>query len=413
MLPILACLLTATAPAPRMVFAHYMIAIPTYGGSSKVEDYMREIQAAQSRGIDGFALNCGGWTAREPHYKARTLLMYEAAKRLDSGFKLFISADYCCGLTFDETKDMLTSFADHPNQFRHDGKPVLSTFTGEGGDKGRSCVFVPYFYPRPNVTEHPSPEVAAQVLRDHPSLDGFFYFGAAGTDQQLVTSNRNCAKVWLGAGKLFMACATPYYRGLGGNYRCFETNGFEGFARQFEGAIADGATWIEIVTWNDWGEASYVAPFGEPGATELWNGHWGMMLSHVAYLDAMRYYIDWYKQGTPPPITGDKLFYAYRPHPKALLGPTKARPGGADALLDKVFVTVYLKAPARLVVNSGDAEQAFDLAAGVRHVSVDAKPGAQSFRLERDGKLLGEKTGEHAISATEALGNFNMFAGQM
>ncbi|MBI5834199.1 MAG: glycoside hydrolase family 71 [Armatimonadetes bacterium] len=430
MLPMLTCLLIAAAPtSPRYVFAHYMVAIPTYGGDSKVEDYMREIQAAQSRGIDGFALNCGGWTAREPHYKARTLLIYEAAKRLNSGFKLFVSADYCCGLTLDETKDILTSLADHPNQFQVGGKPLLSTFTGEGadnqqgrdlcafldrlgGDKGRACVFVPYFYPRPNVTEHPSPEVAAQVLRDHPTLDGFFYFGAAGTDTQLASSNRNCAKAWLGAGKLFMACATPYYRGLGGNYRCFETNGFEGFAKQFVGAIEDQATWIEIVTWNDWGEASYVAPFGEPSATELWGGHWGKILSHVAYLDAMRYYIDWYKTGQAPKITADKLFYAYRPHPKALLGPTKARPGGADALLDKVFVTVYLTAPATLTVTSGDAEQRFDLTAGVKHVALDAKPGAQRFRLMRGGATLVDKTGELPISADEAFGNFNMFAGQ-
>ncbi len=310
MLSLLACLLVAPAPADtHLVFAHYMVAIPTYGGDSKVEDYMREIQAAQSRGIDGFALNCGGWTANEPHYKRRTQLIYEAAKRLNSGFKLFISADYCCGLSLAETQDMLTSFADHPNQFRYRGKPLLSTFAGEGadnqhgrevcefldklgGDKGRPCVYVPYYYPRPNITEHPGPEHVKQVMRDFPGLDGFFYFGAAGTSEQLAAANRACAQGWLGAGKLFMACATPYYRGLGGNYRCYETGGFEGFAKQFVGAIEDNATWIEIVTWNDWGEASYVAPYGDPADTKLWDGHWGTMLSHVAYLDAMRYYID-------------------------------------------------------------------------------------------------------------------------
>jgi hypothetical protein len=42
----------------RKVFAHYMVCIPTYGGSSTVADYQREIRAAQEAGIDGFALNC-------------------------------------------------------------------------------------------------------------------------------------------------------------------------------------------------------------------------------------------------------------------------------------------------------------------------------------------------------------------
>jgi hypothetical protein len=61
----------------RKVFAHFMVCIPTYGGASKVEDYQREIRAAQAAGIDGFALNCGGWTVRELHYKKRTRLIYQ------------------------------------------------------------------------------------------------------------------------------------------------------------------------------------------------------------------------------------------------------------------------------------------------------------------------------------------------
>src|SRR5579872_2193765 len=88
------------APAPprrplpvKMVFAHYMVCCPTAGGGATVEDFKHEIQEAQSRGIDGFALNCGGWNKSEPHYKVRTLEIYEAARRLGTGFQLFISAD--------------------------------------------------------------------------------------------------------------------------------------------------------------------------------------------------------------------------------------------------------------------------------------------------------------------------------
>ncbi len=412
----------------KKVFAHYMVCIPTYGGDSKIADYQREIRAAQAAGIDGFALNCGGWTLREPHYKQRSLLIYQAAKELGTDFKLFFSADYATGLTSDETRDMVETFRSHPNQFRYDNKPVLSTFAGGReqtdfirkeftGD--RAIVYVPFYYPNP-AAEMPNQAQVDQVFSDHQPLDGFFNFGAAGTSAQITESNRLLAQKWLGAGKLFMASVTPYYRGLGGNYRIYDSRGFEGFAQQWEGAIRDKATWVEIVTWNDWGEASYVAPFGAPFQTRHWNNNWGPMLSHAAFLDASRYFIEWFKRGTPPKIVEDAVYYFYRTHPKAVAGLVKpgdpekktALPGGSDKLTDEVFATLFLTAPARLTIHSGDTQKSFDRAAGVCHVSMPFAPGQQRFVLTRSNETVIDKTGEQEISAADAWGNFNVFAGE-
>lgn len=406
--------------AAKKVFAHYMVCIPTYGGASKVEDYQREIRAAQSAGIDGFALNCGGWTLREPHYKQRSLLIYQAAKELGTDFKLFISADYAGALSSEETRDMVETFRTHPNQFRYQGKPVLSTFgggrtqtefvrkefTGE-----RAICYVPFYYPTP-AAEMPKQAQVDQVFSDHGAdLDGFFHFGAAGTPAQITESNHRLAQKWLGAGKLFMASITPYYRGLGGNYRVCDSRGVEGLARQWEGAIQDKATWVEMVTWNDWGEASYLAPFGSAYETHFWNGHWGPMLSHGAFLDASRYYIEWYKSGKQPKIAEDALYYAYRLHPKGASVEGK-RPGGADKLADEVFVSLFLTAPARLTIHSGATEKHFDVLSGVNHLSMPFAPGAQRFVLTRGSETVIDKTGEQDVSATDAWGNFNLFAGE-
>ena len=57
--------------------------------------------------------------------------------------------------------------------------------------------------------------------------------------EQIAESNRLLARTWLGSGKLFMAGITPYYRGLGGNYRVYDSNGFEGMALQWEGDPAE------------------------------------------------------------------------------------------------------------------------------------------------------------------------------
>ena len=419
---------TAAAARPRKVFAHYMVCIPTFGGASTVEDYKREICAAQAGGIDGFALNCGAWTMVEPMYKQRTTLIYQAAKELGTDFKLFISADYATGLTLEETRDMIESFRDHPNQFRYDGKPVLSTFGGgrsqtefvqKAFQGDRAIVYTPFYYPTP-AAEMPNRAQVQQVFDNEQDLDGFFHFGAAGTPAQITESNHLLAATWLGAGKLFMASVTPYYRGLGGNYRVFESNGFEGLAQQWEGAIRDKATWIEISTWNDWGEASYLSSFAAPVETKFWDGNWGPMLSHAGFLGASRYYIDWYKSGKRPTISEDAVYYSYRLHPKNLpgikkpgdLGRETGLPSGADQLLDDVFATLFLAAPAQLTIHSGTTEKTFAVPAGVHHVAMPFAPGPQRFVLKRGGKTIIDKTGEHEISATDAWSNFNIFTGE-
>ncbi len=419
----------------RKVFAHYMVCIPRAGGGATVSDYMAEMRAAQARGIDGFVLNCGGWSVREPHYKARTTLLYEAARQLGTGFSLMISADYSTGLTLAETKDMIVSFRDHPNQFRWEGKPVLSTFCGEGADNkhgqevidfldrefpdgrgGRTVLYVPYYYPRPNITEIPTQAHVDQVFSTFPGLDGFFYFGAAGYGPELAQANALLADKWVGAGKIYMASVTPFYRGFGGNYRVYETRGFEAMVAEWEAAIAHRATSLQIETRKDCGDARYICPFGAPQQTELWNGHWGSVLSHTGFLDAMRYYIDWYHRAAPPTIERDELFYAYRLHPKSVPGRVKpaeetvGRPSRADALVDSVFVMCLLKAPAQLTVHSGETSQTFDVAAGVHHLAMPFALGKQRFVVTRDGTTVLDRTGEHEVT-NDNWSNFHVFAG--
>src|ERR1700744_5022091 len=137
LMPGFACTL---ASAQRMVFAHYMLTNQDYHGDTdpaqelKIAAYQREIREAQSMGIDGFAVNAGGWF-REPYYIRYAAQMFEAARRLHSGFKLFFSVDFCCGNTIDEAEDMVRRFAGNPRYadvyFRYKGGAVLSTFAGD------------------------------------------------------------------------------------------------------------------------------------------------------------------------------------------------------------------------------------------------------------------------------------------
>src|ERR1700761_4275925 len=107
-----ACILSVTsAGAQRLVFAHYMlanqdIAADTPSGEANIAAYQQEIQQAQSIGIDGFALNAGGWS-KEPRYIRRASEIFEAAYRLHTNFRLMFSADMCCSNDAADVLDMV------------------------------------------------------------------------------------------------------------------------------------------------------------------------------------------------------------------------------------------------------------------------------------------------------------------
>jgi hypothetical protein len=63
-------------------------------------------------------------------------------------------------------------------------------------------------------------------------------------------------------------------------------------------------------------------------------------------------------------------------------------------------------------VHSGQTSATFDLQAGVHHVETPFSLGAQRFVLEREGKTVLDKTGEHEI-VEDAWANFNYFGGSV
>ena len=216
----------------KRVFAHYMVAWPRGGPRATVASYESECRDAHARGIDGFALNCGGWDRSEPHYKQRVLRLYDAAARLDFDFKLFVSAD---GRAQDEMEDIVASTRSLKAQLFVDNRPVLSAYAAGGKDftsgaalmleaRRLGVFFVPHFFPSTGERQISARE-AAQISEHLGTADGYFYFGAAGSPNLIAKSTEALGAELESRGKVFMAPVTPYYRGLraGTNYRAFET----------------------------------------------------------------------------------------------------------------------------------------------------------------------------------------------
>jgi glucan endo-1,3-alpha-glucosidase len=401
----LGCLLSLGGTAlarEHYVFAHYMVCMP-YNGAATVEAYKQQIRLAQQYGIDGFALNCGAW-ANEPYYIERSIMIYEAARQLDSGFKLFFSLDTATRLDpLPTALDMLGRFGDHPNQFRHEGKPVLSAYSGPSPRwaetipalkaAGHAVCFVPFFWTA-NHTLAPSYDGVLNSFADAPYLDGYFLFGTDAPAWDLVRGNANGRRATAKLGKLYMATASFSYNSA--NLRDYQ--GMRGYSALWEGIIRDNADWVEIVTWNDYNEDSHLAPAHGTGDLAAVN-------HDEAYLAVTAYYAAWFKTGVAPTIRQDRLFVTYRNQSKWQATAYDEQQGAwvslpdqvHDDVEDKVYATTFLTAPAVLTIQCGKARKRFKLAAGVSHVDLPASAGVPRFTLTRGGAVLTELTGSQPI----------------
>ncbi len=335
-----------SATSPHYVFAHYMVCFATYGQS--LDGYRREIREAQAAGIDGFALNVGAWSGPDTYYKARLKLIYEAALRSSNGFKLFLSAELTNAVDIVE---MVSAYGTHPNAFEHQGKVVLSTYGQNdipaqrqaGVDwagfvfpalaaRGVSVFFIPHFWPDP-VAELPTYADGRRLLKKYAdTVAGLFLFGGAGLPVQLAQSNADYTRAVHEAGKVFMASVTPHYWGCSqreAGRRYFEFDACEGLALQWHSIIEAQPDWVEIVTWNDWNESTYVAPTDDPGKY-LSVLRSPRRNSHAAYLEFSKRYIEWYKTGKEPIIDRDAVFCSYRVHSLKLIAanPTESPVNG-------------------------------------------------------------------------------------
>ena len=396
----------AEADIYHPVFAHYMTC---FGGN--VEFYKSEIELAQRHGIEGFALNCGQWL--NSNYVQSAEKMYEAAKQLNSGFKLFISPD---GI-WDQKQlcDMVKRFYDHPNQFRHQGKCVLSGW-GSGAfaqampilkQEGYEVFLVPHVY-SPKFKMAWSFETVLELFREQPYLDGVFHFAVDDSLGGMIRTNAMGRRATQYLGKVFMGSASPTYNSA--NVR--DMQGMGGYGAMWEGLIRDGDDWVELCTWSDYQEDSSLMPFRWPAGQDK------QYFSHdESYLDVTGYYSAWFKSGVRPAIKQDKLYYAYRNRTRwqqqAYDLKEKKWVDNTDCVwpfdqfhddvTDCIYVTTFLTAPAELKVKLGSAEKTFQMPAGAATVPMPMAPGVPQFTLTRT-------TGGKAVTLIDVAGRKEIIA---
>jgi glucan endo-1,3-alpha-glucosidase len=461
----LACLATP-AQAQKMVFAHYMVTNQDYQGDTdptgelKIAAYEREIQQAQAVGIDGFALNVGGWL-NQTYYIRYSSQMFEAAARLNTGFKLMFSADMCCGNAMADVEDMVRRFANDARYggvyYRFNGKVVLTTFSGDAmgtafwnqvksdlasgsnpsttteptalaevagapSNASVSIFLVPAFF---WGGELPAVASVSQGFSQWSStIDGSFYWGIAGVpgsggalDQ--IPSSESYASVVHAGGKLYMAPICLQFWGANAD-RYFEYSGAAGMRAMWMDAInVTHPEWVEIITWNDFIEGSYVSPIDDPNkypfasfldTTGVPSSTLGYFHSHMGDTALLASFIKWYKTGVQPTISSDSLHWFYRtqsmnqnPGVPAVSASTNFGP-----VADVIYVTANLAQPATLTVTSGSKVSTFNLQAGSADVQAPFVVGTTpTFEVDRNGAAsIAAISGTDAISASPQFNDY-------
>ena len=464
--------LSPDAKAQRTVFAHYMVTNQDYQADTdstqeaKILAYQREIKEAQAAGIDGFALNVGGWF-REPYYIRYSAQIFEAALRLHSNFKLMFSADMCCGNGPEDVKDMMRRFAGNPRYkdvyFQHEDKAVLTTFAGDklgtGAWKGilndlntgrnpstkpagntlsfvsgtpsnapLPTFFMPAFFWGGELPQRAA--IDAGLAQWSSLIDGAFYWGIAGVPNSngaldQLPSSHAYAEALHSAHKLYMAPICPQFWGSNAN-RSYEYSGAEGLRAMWQSAIANHADWVEIITWNDFVEGSYVSPIDDPhrykGANSIDGsgippGTTNYFHTHAGFTALLPYFIQWYKTGREPAIAQDSFYYFYRTQlpMEAAPKPPVAHPYGP--LAPKLYITTNLTGDATLEITVGGKMTSLAITRGSHDWQVPLLVGEPPhIELRRKGKTVLASTGADTITDHPTYNNLydsTGFAGEL
>ncbi|KAJ5406724.1 hypothetical protein N7465_008008 [Penicillium sp. CMV-2018d] len=419
----------------KLVFCHFMMGIVS--NRENASDYDNDMKRAKDAGIDAFALNIGtdSYSDTQLHYA------YESAANND--MKVFISFDFNWwqASQASEVGAKIAQYASHPAQLMVDGKVFVSSFSGNGVDvdairsaAGSEIFFAPNFQPGQS---------------DFDKIDGALNWmgwdndgnNKAPTAEQLVTV-ADSDKTYEDAlqGKAYIAPVSPWFSTHYGPEVSYSKNWvFPSdllWYNRWKEILRLSPRFVEIITWNDYGESHYIGPLSAPH-TDDGASKWAMDMPHNGWLDMAKPFIAAYKAESRLPIRfieEEKLVYWYRPTMKSvdcdetdntMRGSDnnatgnffRGRPDGAHTMNDEVFVVTMLKLPAMVKVQSGDKTETWLAPPGISSHAVPMGVGAQSFKVTRGFSTVKALSGTSLKDVVDTcvcgIYNFNAYVGTL
>lgn len=146
---------------------------------------------------------------------------------------------------------------------------------------------------------------------------------------------------------------------------------------------------VEIVSWNDYGESTYIGPIGNDMPSEA--EAWVQGFPHQAWLEMTGYYTSAFKTGSWPSITADKVFVWGRPHGKDDNASSDGvgKPQRFDWAEDNLQVVLFATSAGSLTVSQGSSSTTVSVKSGVNKVSIPFSPAnGVSVILSRGGSQI-------------------------
>ncbi|KAL3461979.1 glycoside hydrolase [Aspergillus heterothallicus] len=279
-------LLSAFPPClqAKAVFAHFMM---SNTANYTLSTWRADITAAKAAKIDAFALNMGFGMSNT---SASLNASFTVAEELE--FKLFLSFDYAANSASDaETNrvarwpqhavvELLKQFIPRAAYFRHESRPLVSTFEGfdaaadwtgikqQLAAEAEDILFIPDW-------TSAGPERAVQI----PSVDGLMSWNAWPNGTSAMETSDDVAHRAILDSKgsnpklLYIMPVSPWFYT---NLPAFEKNwvarGDDLWYVRWQQVLDldPQPDFVEIISWNDYGESHYIGPLHEGGvATEI------------------------------------------------------------------------------------------------------------------------------------------------
>jgi Glycosyl hydrolase family 71 len=349
-----------------------------------------DIMRAAEIGADGFLID----VLRLPPGPAWSTVMalYETVAHVQPGFSVAAVIDHA-GLPYcssEQITEALVELSQKAAAFRiADGRMLITAFAPERRpaslwrdvvsamvERKQPIAFMPIFL---------NTNAASDFI---PFSYGLSTWGERDPVAVKSSISRSHMQLIAGASHIWMQPVAPQdVRPKVGAF--WEANGLEAFRAAWCRAIEDNATFIHLITWNDYSEATEIEP--STG-------------TQYVFFDMSAYFIEWFKTNTAPKITTDAIYYLQRKglidldHPKSEI-PFALR--GETPLQNIVQCIAYLTAPATIEVEIGGITHRIQASEGLQVCSVGARIGRPRYRILRHGQTVLSLESQWSIKATE------------